>query len=76
MSILLANFIIFIEIFNKLRLIKREKINNVMIFVNVVIKIKYNVKHLTFTLKKKYIYIYFKLYYKYSISKLSNRKLF
>ena len=46
-----------------------------MIFINVVIKIKYNVKHLIFIFKKK-DEIHLKLYYEYSILKLSNRKLF
>ena len=66
---------LFKKTFNKLRLIKREKINNVMIFANIVIKVKYNVKHLTFTFKKE-DEIHFKLHYKYSILRLSNRKLF
>ena len=66
---------LFKKTFNKLYLIKREKINNVITFINVVIKIKYNVKHLIFTFKKENE-IYFKLYYKYSILKLLNRKSF
>ena len=66
---------LFKEIFNKLRLIKREKINNIMTFANVVIKVKYNIKHLIFIFKKK-DEMHFKLYYNYFILSLSNRKFF
>lgn len=65
----------FVEVFSKLRLVKREKADNVMAFANVVIKIRYDVKHLAFIFKKK-DKIYFKLYHEYSISELLNRKLF
>lgn len=43
-------FDLFEKFSNKFRLIKREKTNNVIIFVYIIIKIKYNVKYLAFTL--------------------------
>ena len=51
---LFANlFDLFVKVFNKLRFIKREKINDVIIFTFIIIKARYNVKHLTLNLKKK-----------------------
>ena len=64
----------FNKIFRKLRFIKREKINNAITFANIVIKIKYNIKYLAFTLKKS-DEIFLKLYYNYFILSLINKKL-
>ena len=72
-SILFIDNLVFedIKVFNKLRLIKREKTNNTIIFIAIFIKIKYNFKYLILNLKKDNE-IYFKLYYKYLIFNLIN----
>ena len=53
-SILLIDNLVFedIKVFNKLRLIKREKIDNITIFIAIFIKIKYDFKYLIINLKK------------------------
>ena len=62
------------KVFNKLRLIKREKTDNTIIFVAIFIKARYDFKHLILSLKKD-DEIHLKLHYEYSISDLINRKL-
>ena len=75
-SILFVNNLVFedIEVFNKLRLVKREKIDNAIIFIAIFIKIRYDFKYLTLSLKKD-DEIYLKLYHEYLIPNLTNRKL-
>ena len=75
-NILLIDNLVFedIEVFNKLRLVKREKIDNAIIFIAIFIKVKYDFKYLTLNLKKDNE-IYLKLYYEYLILNLINRKL-
>ena len=75
-SILLVDNLIFedIKVFNKLRLVKRKKTNNIIIFIAIFIKVKYDFKYLTLNLKKD-DKIYLKLYHEYFISNLINRKL-
>ena len=51
MSILLIDLFIFTEVFNKLRLIKREKVDNIIIFAFIFIKARYNAKYLAIILK-------------------------
>lgn len=41
----------FNKIFNKFRLIKRKKIDNVIIFIIIFVKIKYDIKYLIFNFK-------------------------
>ena len=49
---LLAEFLkVFIEVFNKLRLAKREKIDNIIIFAFILIKERYDSKYLTIIFK-------------------------
>ena len=63
------------KIFNKLRLIKRKEIDDVIIFIFTFIKIRYNVKYFIFNLKKN-DKAFFRLYYNYLILDLFNYKLF
>ena len=65
---------LFEKIFNKLRFIKKEKTNDVITFAFIIIKIRYDFKHLTLNLKKRKK-VYFKLYHEYFILNLSNKKL-
>ena len=51
MNILLINPSMFAEAFNKLRLIKREKIDDIITFTFILIKAKYDTKHLTIIIK-------------------------
>ena len=44
---------LFEKIFNKFRLIKKKKTNDVITFIFIIIKTHYNFKHLTFNFKKK-----------------------
>ena len=60
--------------FDKLRLIKRKQANDVIIFASIIIKARYNLKYLTLNLKENNE-VFLKLYYKYVIPKLVNRKL-
>ena len=60
-----------IEVFKKLRLIKRKKIDNIIIFIAIFIKIRYDFKYLTLNLKKD-DEIYLKLYHEYLIFNLIN----
>ena len=62
------------KVFNKLRLIKREKANNAIVFIAVFMKVRYNFKYLILSFKKD-DEIYLKLYHEYLISNLINRKL-
>ena len=73
-SILFINDLKDAKVFNKLRLIKREKIDNIIIFVAIFIKVRYDFKYLILNLKKN-DKIYLKLYHEYSILDLINRKL-
>ena len=75
-SILLIDNFVFenTKVFRKLHLIKREKIDNIIIFIAIFIKVRYDFKYLTLAPKKD-DEIYFKLYYEYLISNLINRKL-
>ena len=63
-----------IEVFNKLRLIKRKKIDDAIIFIAIFIKVKYDFKYLILSLKKD-DEIYLKLYHEYLIFNLVNQKL-
>ena len=72
--LLFAKLFIFAKNFDKLRLIKREKINNIIIFAFFIIKIKYNSKYFVFDFKKENE-MHFRLYYNYSILNLFNKKL-
>ena len=47
------NNFVFTKIFNKFRFVKREKIDDVITFIIIFIKIKYDVKYLFFNFKKK-----------------------
>ena len=60
--------------FYKLYLIKRKEVDDAIAFVSIIIKLRYNAKYLVINLKKG-DKVFLKLYYKYSISGLSNRKL-
>ena len=60
--------------FNKLRLVKREQADDVIVFASIIIKARYDLKYLTLNLKES-DKVFFKLHYKYVISKLINRKL-
>ena len=75
-SILFINNFVFedIKVFNKLYLIKREKIDNIIIFIAIFIKVRYDFKYLTLNFKED-DKIYLKLYHEYLISNLINRKL-
>lgn len=42
---------LFEEIFNKLRLVKREKIDDIIVFIIIIIKTRYDSKHFAFNLK-------------------------
>ena len=65
---------LFEKVFNKFRFIKREKTNDVITFAFIIIKTRYDFKHLFLNFKKENE-IYFNLYHEYFISELSNRKL-
>ena len=75
-SILFVDNLVFedIKVFSKLRLVKREKVDNIIIFITIFIKVKYDFKYLTLSLKKDNE-IHLKLYHEYLISNLINRKL-
>ena len=73
-SILLSNLLLFEKVFYKLRLIKREKVNDAIAFASTIINLRYNIKYLIINLKKGNK-VFLKLYYRYLISRLSNRKL-
>ena len=51
MSILLVDFFIFAKVFNKLRLIKREKVDDIIIYIFVFIKERYDIKYLSIIFK-------------------------
>ena len=48
--------------------------NKIIAFINIIFKIRYNKKYTALYLKKE-SYIYLKLYYRYKVFKLENRKL-
>ena len=73
-SILLEDSLLLEKVFYKLRLIKREKVDDAIAFASIIIKLRYNAKYLVINFKKG-DKVFLKLYYKYSISKLFNRKL-
>ena len=60
--------------FRKLRLIKREEANDVMIFASIIMKARYDLKHLNVNLKKG-DEVFLRLHNEYFIPDLSNRKL-
>ena len=62
--------------FSRLRFIKREKTKIVIIFVNVLNKVKYNFyyKVIIYVIETKFI-IYLRLHQKYTILNLTNKKL-
>ena len=66
------NFLIFIKVFYKLYLIKREEVDNIIIFLFIIIKVKYDIKYLTLNLKEE-DNIFLRLYYKYSFLNLLNK---
>ena len=53
---------------------KRENINDAIAFVFVIIKLRYNIKYLVINFKKE-DKVFFKLYYRYLISRPLYRKL-
>ena len=62
--------------YDKLRLIKRENVEIVMTFVNVINKSRYDNKYKTFeNVIQSKIMIYLRLYQNYTISRLFNKKL-
>ena len=73
-SILFIDNFVSAKIFNKLRFIKREKVNDVITFIIIFIKIKYDIKYLFLNFKKK-DETFLKLYYDYFIFNFFNRKL-
>ena len=62
------------KVFDKLRLVKKEQANDIIIFAFIIIKARYDLKYLIFNLKEDNK-VFLKLYYKYIIPKLVNRKL-
>ena len=62
------------KVFYKLYLIKREEVDDAMAFASIIIRLRYDVKYLVINLKEG-DEVFLKLYYKYSILGLSNRKL-
>ena len=58
------------EYLDKLRLIKREEADNIITFINVIIKNRYNSIYKAISLRKESI-IYLRLYYNYSISRVN-----
>ena len=62
------------KVFRKLRLVKREKTNNVMIFASIIMKARYDSKYLNVNLKKG-DEAFLRLHNEYFIPDLSNRKL-
>ena len=62
------------KVFDKLRLVKREQANDVIIFVFIIMKARYDLKYLTLNLKEG-DKVFLKLYYEYVILELANRKL-
>ena len=76
--IVIKKFIAIIDVKKKFandKFIFRKKIVDVTFFVNVKIKIYYNVRHTSFLLKKKN-YAFLKLNYDYRLSTHFNQKLF
>ena len=55
---------------NKLRLIKREEANNIIIFANTIIKTRYNSIYRILNLREGLI-VYLRLYYRYLIFKIN-----
>ena len=62
------------KVFRKLRLVKREEANDVMIFISIIMKARYDSKHLNVNLKKG-DEAFLRLHNEYFILDLSNRKL-
>ena len=73
-SLLLVDSTLSIEAFDKLRLIKREEADDVIVFAFVFIKVRYDVKHLAIDLKKDNE-VFLRLHQGYFIPSLFNRKL-
>ena len=61
--------------FSRFRQIKREQIEKIIVFANIIIKIYYNELYKFINFFKKSL-IYFRLYYEYKISKFNNYKLY
>ena len=62
------------KVFRKLRLIKKEKADNVIIFTSIIMKARYDSKHLNVNLKEG-DEVFLRLHNEYFIFDLSNRKL-
>ena len=62
------------DTFHQLRLAKREETDDAIIFASIIMKARYNAKHLALNLKEENS-IFLRLHYGYSISGLTNRKL-
>ena len=73
-SILLKDSLLPKKVFRKLYLIKRKKADDAIAFASTIIKVRYNAKYLAINFKEGNE-VFFKLYYRYSILELSNRKL-
>ena len=74
-SILLASDLpISTEAFNKLKFNKREEADNALIFVSIAIKVRYDIKYLAINLEKG-DKVFFRLYYRYSIPRVTSKKL-
>ena len=65
---------LFAEIFNKLRLVLKKETNDVITFAFIIIKTRYDLKHLLLYFKTE-DKAFLKLYYKYFILGFTNRKL-
>ena len=66
---------LFIKIFDKFRLILKKEVDDIIIFVSIIIKIYYDLKYLSLYFKVKNE-VFFKLYHDYFILNFINRKLF
>ena len=73
-SLLLVVLDLFKKVFSKLRLAKRKKTNNVIVFINIFIKARYDARYRSLNLRVDNK-IFLKLHYEYLISNLENRKL-
>ena len=64
-----------LEDINKLREIKRNEVNNTIAFTNTIYKTRYNISYIRLAKLSKDIKVYLRLYYRYTIPSLTNRKL-
>ena len=74
MNILKLLINLLIKNLNHFRLIKREKVDNIIIFINAIIKTRYDNNYKIINFRKGFI-IYLRLYYSYFIFNV-NLKLF